>query len=375
MIPNDPGLSSRHEVDPTAYFQAVYDVFQDVEANSRQRFEEFFSIGGYIVCLRFIGNVLVSPLTDALRHLATSPTPSPDLTICLWDSASTKTAPPPSPLTWGSPTTQIKSINPSLGTEFDLRGTLPDYNTEPIYSAFNLWESQLSILDVQQDLALYWIQDAVRLPYYETSAPLSKILAWWLTSRNRQFVHAASVGTAAKGGVLLAGKGGSGKSTTALACLNADLNYLGDDYCLVTSKPKPYVYSIYNTAKLKGQSDLERFPQLATAVSNLDQLETQKALLFLEDTYSKQIASGLPLKAILLPQVTHRSETLLQPVSAMTALKRLAPSTLFQLPGNNRLALRHLSKLTQQLPCYSLTLGTDFQAIPDIILTLLASLS
>jgi hypothetical protein len=46
----------------------------------------------------------------------------------------------------------------------------------------------------------------------------------------------------------VAGKGGSGKSTTALACLDSPLVYASDHYCSLTNEPAPYVYSLYDSA-------------------------------------------------------------------------------------------------------------------------------
>ena len=42
-----------------------------------------------------------------------------------------------------------------------------------------------------------------------------------MSDRNLQYVHAGAVGNK-NGGILLVGKGGSGKSSTALACLKSD---------------------------------------------------------------------------------------------------------------------------------------------------------
>ena len=79
--------------------------------------------------------------------------------------------------------------------------------------------------------------------------------------------------------MLLAGKGGSGKSTTALVCLHSSLVYAGDDYCLLATDDGPYVFSLYSTGKLN-PDDVYRFSDLAPLNKNRDHLDSKKALFF-----------------------------------------------------------------------------------------------
>jgi hypothetical protein len=183
-------------------------------------------------------------------------------------------------------------------------------------------------------------------------------------------VHAAAVGTP-NGGVLLAGKGGSGKSTTALNCINSELGYASDDYCLVAVDPQPYVYSLYNSAKVNADNT-HRIPHLISAISNANRLDREKALLFLNEHYPDKIVTGFPLRAILLPRITGRSQTTLTPVSSIGGLRALAPSTIFQLSGAGGRAFQIMSRLVKQVPCYNLELGTDIAMIPGVIFDFLS---
>ena len=96
----------------------------------------------------------------------------------------------------------------------------------------------------------------------------------------------------ASGGVLIAGKSGSGKSTTTLACLTSGLLYAGDDYVLADVAAEPYVHSLYSTAKLV-PDNCDRFPQLRPLVSNPDKLDEQKALIYLREALSRQYCPRL----------------------------------------------------------------------------------
>jgi hypothetical protein len=356
-----PDTSIRGEdTSPVVFFETVHRAFQRAEQVAGGSLDRFYTIGGYVIQLRFAGPALVPRITPALEHLATEPT-SPVLTVCLWDSTSTRTNMPPPP--WTADTYAAH------GNVYSLDEGRVHYHDDRIQMYFYMGDYVLMI-DTKSALAIFWIRDARQLPYYESGAPLRTLLHWWLSNHGRQFVHAAAVGTA-KGGVLLAGKGGSGKSTTALACLNSELLYVSDDYCLLATDPVPYVYSLYSSAKVDADN-IHRLPHLAFAISNADRLDTEKALLFLHEHCPEKIETGFPIHALLLPRVTGRSETTLTPASPITGLKALAPSTLFQLPGAGHTAFQVMSKFVKQVPCYHLELGTDLAQIPEVILGLLS---
>jgi hypothetical protein len=340
LIPeaSDPAL-------PAAGFQAAAAGFECASANVEAVFERFYTIGGLMVCLRFAGTALLSQLTPALEHLAAVSGPNPALTVCLWDTKSTGVSLP-----------------------------VPDYSESPgsrdeILLKYSV-SGALSLLNITEGLGVFWIADAEELPYYECGAPLLTILHWWLGSQGRQVVHAAAVGTP-EGGVLLVGKGGSGKSTTAKACLGSTLLYAGDDYCAVQVAPEPYVHSLYSSGKVCAP-DVSKYAHLEAALSNRARLEDEKALYFLAHYLPEALSKGFPLRAILLPTVTGLPETKTVRVSPAASLLALAPSTIFQLPGAGNTDFERLSALVRQLPSYRLELGTDLTAIPGAILRTLA---
>lgn len=339
---------------PVEYFQSVYDLFK----SSQQVIgpvERSYIIGGYRIRLSFAGTALLS-LTTALEHLAADNDSIPDLTICLWDSESTG---------------QRMIPRPWKEEDFLARGVIQGYNTERIYTAFQHGSGAVSVLDKERNLAVFWAPDS-RLPYWEYGSPLRSILHWWLLSQGLQLVHAAAVGNA-NGGVLIGGKGGSGKSTTALACLESNLSYVGDDYTLLGLDPGPVVYSLYNSAKLNSDH-VQRFPALLPKVANPDRLGDEKALLFVNEHYPAKVATRLLVRAILLPRVTGLPETRWKRVSVAMTLAALAPSTIFQLPRAGNEALKFLATFARHLPCYSLEVGTDLSTIPPVIERLLAEI-
>ncbi len=351
------------ESDRLSFFDTLHSWFHRV-TEATGTIDRFFSIGGYTICLIFATQNMADALTRAISHLEVLPTEQPSLTICVWDNVSTKT--------------RLPGLMPAFLNVFhwywheylDPRQNVKPLCSDRFQARYNIGPNIFSSLDSKRNIGLYWLADADGLPYWERGSPLQTLLNWWTSSQNRQYVHAAAVGTS-DGGVLLTAKGGSGKSTSALACLKSDLTYASDDYCLVSTDPVPYVYSLYNTAKLKGAKDLERFPELAPLVSNSDRLDEEKALIFLKENFPEKIVMGFPLKAILIPKITEEPNTRLRKSTPIHALKSLAPSTLFQLSGTGQSTLEMMSSLVKKIPCYTLELGTDITQIPRVILEFL----
>ena len=311
-----------------------------------------YVVGGSRVSLRFASNALRDRIAPAFAHLAAPPGGAPELTVHLWDSASTGMEPPPRP--------------PAAPGE--AAGALYHFHEPPLRGAYQAAFEALSVLDTEAGVAWYWIANARDLPPWEQACPIRQILFWWLAPRGYLQVHGAAVGKP-EGGVLIVGPAGSGKSTTALACLGSDLLYAGDDYVAAALEPSPRVASLYNSGKLDPAHLRDRLPQL---VSKADRLEDEKAILYAERHFPQQTTSGFPLAALLVPAVrADRREPRVVPASRAAAFAALAPSTMFQLHTAGAGELATLSSLVARVPCYTLELGSDLSAVPETISELL----
>lgn len=331
------------------FFGSVYKQFKKARSSAGGS-DHFYLIGGQRVCLSFAEQTLVNAITPALEHLKVAPTRDPSFSISIFDSRSTGIDLPPPPWSFD---------------DYVARGEIKGANDGDIQAAYTVDSQMLSLLNYKLNAAIFWIKDAQKLPYWETGSPLKSIFRWWMAKHDVQFLHAAAVGRET-GCVLLAGRGGSGKSTTALACLNAGFSYLSDDYCLVKTDPEPTAYSIYSSGKINAV-DIDKFPQLGPMIRNKSGLETEKALFMMLDHYQERIRSNLPVRAVLIPQVTGRPETDLVKASPAAALKALAVSTIFQLPGAGQGDFQRITRLVKKVPAYSLMLGTDLCRIPEVI--------
>jgi len=351
-------------LDRIAFFQAVHEGFRRAEQRTGASIDRFYRIGGHAICLRFAGSALLPHITPAIAHLSTEPVEAPAMTVCLWDSSSTNAK---MPLVVSG---FISHLSLHWWEFLENRREIRGLNDSRIRTTFHIGPNILSVLDLQQNLALYWVHDASQIPYYEKGYPLTTLLSWWLESTDLQCIHAAAMGTP-RGGVLLPGKGGSGKSTAALACASSGLGLLGDDYCLVATDSSPYAYSMYNTVKLKGEEDIQRFPLFAPLISNADRLNEEKAMIFLHEHHPEKILQGFPVRAILLPRITSEKRTRLRDATAGEALRALVPSTLIQLPGAGQRAFHLMSRLVRKVACYTVELGTDVSGIPGVIASML----
>jgi hypothetical protein len=353
--------------DRVAFFDATCTGFERAAGAAGGTVDRFFRVGTSVVCLRFAGDAVAGRLVPALTHLAIPPLESADLTVLAWDSASTDT---PLPLLPGSLVELVRSQwYERLSPCREIRGC----NDERIRATFHPGPNILSLLDAQRGLGCYWVPSAEQVPYWEASAPFGVLFSRWLAGRDCHYVHAAGVGTAA-GGVLLAGKGGSGKSTTTLACLGSDLGLIGDDYCLLADGATPHAHSLYCVAKLIGEEDLQRLPRLAAWVSNQRRAAGDKLLIPLDRCAGGQLLRGFPVKAVLVPRITGGTQTRARPISAGEALLALAPTSLLQFAGSRTGTLGAMARLVKRVPAFVLELGSDVARIPPAILRLLQEL-
>lgn len=372
MTPRDPTpavpLGAVDEAVLVDYAAAVAAAFDAACARRGACDAHDYRIGPHVVRLRSPDPVVLDTMGAALAHLRCAPAAAADLTIRLWHGAAHDARDrPPAPWRWYA-REHAAGVTPAL--RFNSHGELTEFRSARIYTAFRLSPHKLRLLDTAADAACYWTEDISRIPEYEYCAPLRKILAWWLSTRGDQIVHAAAVGTPA-GGVLLAGRSGAGKSTTALACLGTPLRYAGDDCCVITPGDPPRVASLYNSAKLKTTADLARFPALRAAVHNVTRRDDEKAFMFLHRHRPDWLADGFPVRAVLVPQVTGCAAPRLRRASPAAGLAALAPSTLRLFPGLERDATRRMADLVARVPVYRLEVGPDLRGIPAAIAALL----
>jgi hypothetical protein len=327
--------------------------------------ERDFRLAGAGVRLRSPHPEMLRRLCRAFAHLELAePVAAPDLVVNLWDSASGG-PPPPLPHTGDeqAPGAFFYFSNELLRAGFQL-GTSGDARVLEVYRGTPT--PALSVLEQGATRAWYWVADADRIPYWEGATPLVYLLDWWLRARDMYMLHAGAIGTPA-GGVVLVGKSGSGKSTTALSSLDSDLVYAGDDYVGVSLGPEPEVHSFYSSGKLM-QNHVERLPFLLEALANRERLAVEKAVVYVNEQWPERMSPGFPLRAVLVPRVRPGLvEARVLEASPAEAFRALAPSTVFQMHTRGQDSLTRARRLLETVPAYVLELGSDMASIPRAV--------
>jgi hypothetical protein len=300
-------------------------------------FEEHIAIAGVAIHLRFAGDALRKRLLPALAHRIIAPVDDA-VTLLIYDCASARMPQPNVP--WRA-------------EDVGVRGEVAVIDSLRI-SLFAP-SGALSVFDPERRVGVYVVRDAATLPSYERAAPLRTLLHWSLEAGGCRLAHAAAVATNA-GGALLAGRGGSGKSTTSLLCLRAGMKYAGDDYVGIKADPA-VAHAIYATAKI----DAHSLTLLDDVAVHIEPRDGEKGVAFLDD-----VVSSFAIRALVLPRVTG-GVSRLRRASGAEALRALAPTTVFQLPGNDGATFAWMASFARAVPAYALDLGDDRAAIPALV--------
>lgn len=338
--PRRPVLRPQAEAEQAAFFEAALARTREAEARAGA-VERCFGIAGATLSVRFASAALEAAFVPALAHLE-MPAPAPaDAVIHVWDSHSADTPMVPPPFTQGCLTG---------------RGEIWTMASRRYRSAYLWGEHALALYDAASATGLYWTPSPGPMPSWAKAAPLRCLLHWWAQSRGCQLVHGAAAGDA-RGAVLIVGRSGMGKSTTALACLQRGLRYLGDDYVLLQPDPEPRVHSLYATAKLD-PAQLGRFPGLA-ALPREHRDGEAKAVLYLHPAASDQLAASLPLRAIVTPRFAGEAGSALESIPPGELRQAAVLTTLAQLPQAGPETHDLLARLVGRLPGWRLALGRE----------------
>ena len=361
MTGRQPQAAAVAEAAPAErYFTTLQAAFAEAAHRTRP-LEYTLGVGPASVRLAFAGDELTRSVLPALAHTSPGGPDEPSGTVCVWDSAST-----------GLPVPSFTWRPRHIGHQGQIEG-YNDRRFRTIYhgdifapdGGFNA----LSMFDAAQRTAIFWVASSGHVHWWERAEPLRTLFHWVLNADDRYLAHAAAVGDD-EGVVLLAGRGGMGKTTTTIACLRDGMRFVGDNYVLLSLRDGPVAHGLYSNAKLR-PGTLELMPDLADAVNTLDVKEDgEKYIVDVKRWRPQQVVSGLPVRALVVPHVQGHGETRMVPASPIEGLLALAPTTVVQLPENGGV-LGPMGRLVRQLPTFKLELGGDVADGPAAIRALL----
>jgi hypothetical protein len=338
-------------------FSGYFDFLESTFSKANlENIQHNFSVANKHVNITFSSSLLASKLLPAFAHLKKSNSLYNDLIIHVWDS---KTSGVPTP----KPDFDKKESDIALNNGYGYNVKHGDI-TKPRFIYVDNENPFMCYFDPIKKQAFYWYDDASKIPYYEKGAPMHTLFDWWLETEGLLLTHAGAIGNE-KGGTLIVGKGGQGKSTTAISSLwSEDLYYVADDYLILQNSPQPTAYSLYNTGKLNYDHLVNNLPHLLPLLDNPKNAHKEKALFFFNKSHKAKMVQSLQLTNAILPLVSNKEETTFFPVKPMKLLIGLASSTIYQSSRGSVEKLNILTSTLSNLPCYALNTGKDLTDIP-----------
>ena len=341
------------------YFRQLLDRYEQAAAAVGGAGTLDLEMAGLRLRLRHAGEGMRDGLLAPFAHLACGGGGDPDLTISLFDTASSGIEPPP-PL-W-EPIVAAPGTNPVARLRSGRACVLAAAGSRGLTAALPA-----------DGIAVFHLPDAAAIPASERAAPIREALQLLMAERGRLMTHAGAVGRDGRG-VLLVGRGGSGKSTLALSCALAGMEIVADDYVLLEPGSLA-AHAMQSTAKLTEDSaELLGVPAGAIDAAGFEPtLEgPAKALVRIPDLAPALLRRRLEVAAVVAPalstsQPAHTAgqdrlgaiEPSPRPISAAEALRAVAPSTIVQAGFGGGGSLATLAGLVRRVPGYALELGPD----------------
>jgi hypothetical protein len=308
-------------------------------------------LAGRHIRLIFAGPALEGLLMPAIDHLRAEWSGEADFVCYVWDSKSSGVQMAPAPVASNS---------------FCERGDIAGFDGENIFIAFQPSDYSLSLFDADARVGFFWLEDAQGLPYWTQAAPFRTLFHWWVEHSGGVLVHGAAIANE-DGGILIAGKGGTGKSTTALACVAAGFSYVGDDYVAIYSGTTVTAHSLYCTAKLNPDNS-GRFGAFRPRLLGEAAIRGEgKMVAFLPRASRGGVTSSIVLTAIATPSFADCSETAIVRADPAALLLAAAATSLAQLPRAGLATIDRIARIVDRLPGYAITLGTVVDEIPAVI--------
>lgn len=318
-------------------------VFQAVAAGSPAAVVEAnYRIAGYPVRISSAGPKQAANLERAFGHLRASEGSTPALTVDIWDDEEV------GPTNW-APWPEDAETNGTITISENDRYVLTQRR------------GSVMLLDRRENNITGCVRGWSTLYQDERVRPFHRLLSIWLDDRNIQFIHAALVAQNGKG-LLFVGKGGSGKSTSAITCYLGGMEFLSDDYvALEAASNGNFVgHSLYGTFLA---DRMDRFPAFSHVAMRPNYPFEEKEGVFVQDLPDSRLAANAKIAAIILPRVVDRPDIALSRVKPMEALRAAAPSSLWILPNSANSSLEKLAGLITSVPSFRLELGRDMDQV------------
>jgi hypothetical protein len=317
--------------------------------------ERSFRLHDRVFVLRCAGKELADNMCCALAHLVIETTEPPSLTIDCWNSAATGSHFP---------------MPPWPRDFFKVRGEIRGLDGPEIRIASFSWLQLWNIYFPKTGRAYYCLDSDDPFSAQQLGSPALAIFGCWLSTLGWQLTRAAAVGTE-RGGVLLAGRGGAGKSTLAFSTIGNSLRYVSDDYCVLVPGTPSQAAALYNSGKL-GDDSLALLPICAGKRPAPVTGRRERRFSFCTNNFPANNCFERRCAPSCSP-ISARRKRHSRPCRPARFLPSSARAPLCNWPGVAQPDFVRLMRLLHDLPTYRLRHGTDLAATHQVLIRLCES--
>jgi hypothetical protein len=190
---------------------------------------------------------------------------------------------------------------------------------------------------------------------------------------SQTLLHAAAVGIDGRG-ILLAARGGGGKSTLAVSAMLGGFRYVSDDYLILRQVGSELTaYPIYSTVNLNPQI-LNQMPSLQAAYLWDSYWQPAKKTYDI-GAHHASFERSLSLKAAVFPKISQAKTPSIEPMKKAKVMVEMIYSTIFQMGDYaNREHIRKMTDMVSELDYYRINLSPDLQANVEVLRTFINGL-
>lgn len=196
------------------------------------------------------------------------------------------------------------------------------------------------------------------VPYWLVSSLVSQ----WAGTVKLLPVHGGAVGVGGRG-VLLIAQNGGGKSTLAASCLLSGMDYVADDYVLVSAEGPLRAMPLFSTLKMN--LDMKKELGLTLPVIWEDAARGGKQLL---DASSFPICRNMAVRAVVFLSRWDREWPEISPATGYPAV-RLAQTAIRTEAPHDPLAAKSVVQRLSGLPAYEMRLSGNLKQNADTLRT------
>jgi len=257
----------------------------------------------------------------------------------------------------------IRSID--LEAKGDLQLKIYERGKENIYAYGNIGKIWLDLF--AKKIVSNLESDVFSFPYYNLIFFFFSPLARMLGTFGYEFIHSSCIDINGRS-IIFTGQSGRGKSTSAFSLIKNGANMISDDLTFLKKQEGSYyAYSINRLAKLDSQTMKDYFPEFM----KLGELENEENEIYIDmGKINKNKIKESRLSAIVIIEGIKNNKTVINNIHPIKIIPHLLPGSIKINDISTEKKFNFLTKLIDDIPCYSVKIGKDMADFYKEILSL-----